>query len=120
MNNLKVFYIHRFLLFWIIVTGCKTTEGLPENVVESVEKRIENGNHSSIAIAVIDNKGVSYYNFGKTGADGKLIDEHSIYEIGSISKIFTAVLLVQEVIEGNISLNDPHRPTSSRGFDYPF
>ena len=110
MNSLKVFQTGIYLLFWLIVTGCKTTDRLPGNVIQSVENRIENGNNPSIAIAVIDSKGISYYNFGKTSANGKLIDEHSIYEIGSISKVFTAILLAQEVVEGKISLDDPIDP----------
>ena len=33
--------------------------------------------------------------------------EHSIYEIGSITKTFTATLLADEVLKGEMKLDDP-------------
>lgn len=83
-----------------------TEEGLTDEVVASIEKRIAEGITPSIAIALIDSSGVRYYNFGKTAEDGKPVDENSIYEIGSISKVFTGILLAQQVVDGEISLDD--------------
>lgn len=70
---------------------------LPSEVVDTIEKRINEGVTPSIAIAVIDSSGIHYHNFGKTAVDGKAVDENTIYEIGSISKAFTAILLAQQV-----------------------
>jgi serine-type D-Ala-D-Ala carboxypeptidase/endopeptidase len=85
----------------------KTEEiGLPQEVVASIEKRIQNGQTPSMALAVIDSSGVKYYNFGKTTLDGKPVDENTIYEIGSISKVFTAILLAQQVLDGDVKLED--------------
>ncbi|WPP49767.1 serine hydrolase [Catalinimonas niigatensis] len=81
-------------------------EGLPKEVVESIEKRIAEGMTPSIAIALIDSSGVQYFNFGKTAEGGKPVDENTIYEIGSISKVFTGILLAQQVLDGDIKLDD--------------
>jgi CubicO group peptidase (beta-lactamase class C family) len=75
-------------------------------VGESVEKRIAEGITPSIAIAIIDRKGIQYFNFGKTSETGNEVDEHTIYEIGSISKVFTGILLAQQVLDGDLKLDD--------------
>lgn len=80
---------------------------LPEEVVASINKRVNEGITPSIAIAMIDAEGVQYFNFGKTSKDGPSVDENTIYEIGSISKVFTGILLAQQVLDGNLQLDDP-------------
>ncbi len=84
----------------------KDRKGLPPEVVESIERRIEEGLTPSITIAIIDSSGVKYFNFGKTAKNGHEVDENTIYEIGSISKVFTGILLAQQVLEGDLKLED--------------
>ncbi|WP_234363996.1 serine hydrolase [Lunatibacter salilacus] len=84
----------------------KVIKDLPPEVVETIENRIEGNATPSISIAVIDSTGIHYYNFGKTAVDGKAVDENTIYEIGSISKAFTAILLAQQVLDGKLKLED--------------
>ena len=79
---------------------------LPTEVVETIEKRIANNYIPSIAIALIDSSGTYYFNFGKTDTDGKKVDENTIYEIGSISKVFTGILLAQQVLDGDLKVED--------------
>ena len=80
---------------------------LPEDVVESIKKRIEVGHSPSYAIGIIDKNGPHYYNFGTKTMNGGSVNEHTIYEIGSISKVFTAILLAQQVVDGKMKLDDP-------------
>ncbi len=110
MRRRKVFYVAFFLFLGWYVAGCQPAVSLdtfPEDVKESIEKRIENETNPSIAIGIIDANGTKYFNFGKTRADGMLVNEHTIYEIGSISKVFTAILLAQQVLDGKVHLDDP-------------
>jgi len=86
------------LVFTSITTWSQKT--LPEDVTASIKKRIEYGYSPSYAVGIIDKDGVRYYNFGTKTLGGASVDEHSIYEIGSISKTFTAILLAQKVLEG--------------------
>jgi len=81
-------------------------KGLPAEVLESIERRIEEGLIPSIAIAIIDSSGVQYFNFGKTAKKGQEVNENTIYEIGSITKVFTGILLAQQVLEGRLNLED--------------
>ncbi|MEM7105339.1 MAG: serine hydrolase [Bacteroidota bacterium] len=81
---------------------------LPDELVDNINKRIENGANVGIAIGIIDENGKQYHNFGhKSLAGNDPVDEHSIFEIGSISKTFTTIILAQMVLEGKLALDDP-------------
>jgi CubicO group peptidase (beta-lactamase class C family) len=94
-------------LFLVISNLCMAQKTLPANVVESIRQRIEYGMNPGIAVGIIDADGVHYFNFGRTSADGKAITEHSIFEIGSITKTFTAIMLADMAIKGQLSIDDP-------------
>ncbi len=101
-----------FLLISFITIQCQNipenneTKGLPAEVLESIERRIEEGLTPSIALALIDSSGIQFFNFGLTAKYGKEVDENTIYEIGSISKVFTGILLAQQVLDGRLKLED--------------
>ncbi|NRB62275.1 MAG: serine hydrolase [Saprospiraceae bacterium] len=82
------------------------TKALPPEIIEAINERITNGYTPSVAIALIDSSGTYYFNFGKTQADGKEVNENTIYEIGSISKVFTGILLAQQVLDGDLQIDD--------------
>lgn len=92
---------------------------LPAEVVEEIEKRISKGITPSMAIAWIDSTGTYFFNFGKTKEDGMEVDENTIYEIGSISKVFTAILLAQQVVDGKLALNDQINDLLPDGIEVP-
>jgi len=79
---------------------------LPEDIVQSILKRIEYGHTPSIVVGIIDKDGPQYYTFGTKTIGGQPVNEHTIYEIGSISKTFTAILLAQMVQEGKLKTDD--------------
>lgn len=80
---------------------------LPEDVVRTVNERLEQGHSPSIVIGIIDKNGPQYYSFGTKSIGGQPVDQHTIYEIGSISKTFTAILLAQMAMKGQVKIDDP-------------
>jgi CubicO group peptidase (beta-lactamase class C family) len=63
--------------------------------------------HTQIAIAIINNGKVNYFGIDKKRDTILWINNHeSVFEIGSISKVFTSTLLANLVIEGKVKLND--------------
>ncbi len=58
--------------------------------------------------AVIDTDGVRFRAAGSTASDsGSPVDSNTIYEIGSITKVFTALLLADAVRRGEVHLDQP-------------
>jgi D-alanyl-D-alanine-carboxypeptidase/D-alanyl-D-alanine-endopeptidase len=82
---------------------------ITEEVKESIKARIENGESVGIVVGIIDSQGKrEFFSFGKTRMKGKRsVDEHSIYEIGSISKVFTGIVFADMVLNHEINMDDP-------------
>src|SRR5690606_21292431 len=65
-------------------------------------------NTAGLAIGVIANGKKGYYYYGETThGNGVLPDKETLFEIGSISKTFTALLLSHAVLQGDVKLDDP-------------
>lgn len=56
---------------------------------------IENGRHQYVELGIADNVSLNP------------VDRDSIFEIGSISKVFTTILLADMVFKGEVTLDDP-------------
>ena len=63
---------------------------------------------TGLSIAVLKNNRTFFYGYGETAKGNKVIpDQNTIFEIGSITKTFTAILLAEAVNSGMANLNDP-------------
>ncbi|MBE7168957.1 MAG: serine hydrolase [Williamsia sp.] len=61
-----------------------------------------------LSIGILKDGKTYFYNYGETRRGNKqLPDEHTLFEIGSITKTFTATLLADAVNSGKIRLDDP-------------
>ncbi|WP_421796171.1 serine hydrolase [Haliscomenobacter sp.] len=103
------------ILIALVALSSFAQKALPAEVIKSIESRIANGYSPSIAIGIIDKDGPQYYLFGSKTAGGQPVNEHTIYEIGSISKTFTGILLAQAVLEEKVKTDDPaqkHLPST--------
>jgi len=64
-------------------------------------------NHTQISIAIIKDGKVNYYGINKKNDTLLSVNnQKSVFEIGSISKVFTSTLLANFVIDGKIQLNN--------------
>lgn len=86
----------------------KSTAKTPVDVaaLREGEAFIKEPTRVGLSIAIIQNGQTYFYNFGTT-EKGKhqLPTQHTAYEIGSISKTFTGLLLAQAVLEKRVSLD---------------
>jgi len=80
-----------------------------EAVRDLLMPQIDPGRESpGYVAAVIDGGGIRLVPAGVSDApDGRALDGDSIFEIGSITKVFTAVLLFDMVQRGEVALTDP-------------
>src|SRR5215471_16547215 len=90
-----------------LVTGMPANAGLlPERVERAAQERIEAGTYQTLVFGVVDGGKSEIQVFGKLD-DGKAPDGDTVYEIGSITKTFTATLLAREVKSGRVTLDTP-------------
>jgi D-alanyl-D-alanine-carboxypeptidase/D-alanyl-D-alanine-endopeptidase len=61
-----------------------------------------------IAVAVIEDGVPRFVSYGHPAlGDDRPINEHTVFEIGSVTKLFTNVLLAEQVLAGKIDLDAP-------------
>jgi CubicO group peptidase (beta-lactamase class C family) len=82
---------------------------LTDKRVDSAARNyIQKANTVGLSIGIIHNGVVHTYNYGETtSGNHQLPETNSIYEIGSITKTFTAILLAYYANEGKLKLTDP-------------
>lgn len=74
-------------------------------------------NNTQLAIAFIKNGDAMFYGvLNKDGCIMRIDNEDKVFEIGSISKVFTATLLANTVLEGNIGLKE----NINKYYNFPF
>ena len=80
-------------------------------VVEKSARKFMSDQHSvGLSVGIFNANKVYTYNFGEVEkGKGQRPTEHTIYEIASITKTFTGVLLAQAVIENKVRLDDDVR-----------
>ena len=96
--------LNRHIAAWSLavfsLTAVPANAGLlPERVENAAHKRIAAGTYQTLVFGVVDGDKSEIVSFGRLG-DGKAPDRNSVYEIGSITKTFTATLLAQACSPG--------------------
>jgi CubicO group peptidase (beta-lactamase class C family) len=79
---------------------------LPERVASAARESVAEGMYQTLVFGVVDRDQSAVVTFG-TLDDGKAPDGDTVYEIGSITKTFTATLLAQDVLSGRVTLDTP-------------
>lgn len=68
------------------------------------------GCHVGLSLAVVNSDGSHYYDYGETTRSGaKLADRRSIYEIASVTKVFTAALAAKALVDKRMTLDGDFR-----------
>ncbi len=77
-------------------------------VQASIRARVDYAYNPGIVVGMVNADGRAYFGYGQTAYDsGVLPDAHTLYEIGSVTKVFTATLLAEMVARGEVQLDDP-------------
>lgn len=84
----------------------EVTDDEVKNILQDRIDRAKRG--VGIVVGLVDEKGARVITYGKASQDSKqVLDGNSVFEIGSVTKVFTATLLADMVERGEVSLNDP-------------
>src|SRR5262249_3387491 len=79
---------------------------MSERVEKAAQERVAAGTYQTLVFGVVDGDKSEIVAFGKLD-DGRAPDGDSVYEIGSITKTFTATLLARAVLSGRVTLDLP-------------
>ncbi len=104
---MKNLFVSICLIMTVFIGHAQETT-ITTEVKENIQARVESGENVGISVAFVNGDRVDFYNYGTTDLKQNVqVDEHSVYEIGSISKVFTCIMLADEVLKGRMKLSDP-------------
>jgi CubicO group peptidase (beta-lactamase class C family) len=91
----------------------KITDKLKETIQSLVDN---NKTNAAIVVGLVDPNGTQFYGYGNmSNANHITVNKDTIFAIGSITKVFTTILLADMVNRGLVNLDDPiekYLPTS--------
>jgi D-alanyl-D-alanine-carboxypeptidase/D-alanyl-D-alanine-endopeptidase len=108
---------------WPDLVSVRIRAGTPTDAeIEAILRQRIVREHQGIGmvVGVIDKRGRRTIAFGRSDAsDPRPLDGKTMFEIGSISKVFTSLLLVEGVRRGELTLDDPASRFAPRGVMIP-
>lgn len=114
----------KFILTIALITGslCVSLAQsiIPEDVRTNIRQRVDNGTLTGVVIGIIDGDKTEFFSYGVRSLTGKEpVNEHSVFEIGSITKTFTGIILADRVLKGKMKLEDPLQQYLPEGVTAP-
>jgi beta-lactamase class C len=77
-------------------------------VVQKIQPIVPKGGGGGVAVAVRMNGNTQFFNYGMAdNAQNRPVTADSIFNLGSVGKVFATTLLAQAVKQGELSLDDP-------------
>ena len=93
---------------YTVATSNLLATALDKQIDAKVRPYINKVNTVGLCIGIVKDNAATIYGYGETVKRNKKIpDAYSIFEIGSVTKTFTATLLAYYVSENKVALSDP-------------
>ncbi|MFC3096145.1 serine hydrolase [Alteromonas sediminis] len=105
-------YLTRYMLFTIFMVAVLPMMAKAEDIYSALNDDIARYAHSlgidAVAIEVVDSQGsVWSYGLGEVHTSNKLVDRNTPFRVGSVTKLFTDIALMQLVEKGVVDLAKP-------------
>lgn len=106
-------HIAKSILTGAFFIACGTTTGFAQERVEDtvnavIQPLMKQQDIAGMAVAITHNGERHYFNYGVASKDTKqAVTDQTLFEIGSVSKTFTATLGAYAQAQGKLSLSDP-------------
>lgn len=105
---------------FVVAAPAYAAEPLPGLVDRLAQPYVESETIVGMTIGVIRGEETAVRGFGTfSGSDPRVPDGKTIYEIGSVSKVFTSLLLAEAVADGRLSLVTPVDELLPKGVTMP-
>ncbi len=80
---------------------------VPADVEANIRLRVDYGYAPAIVVGLRNADGATYFAYGQTDrTDGRPVDERTLFEIGSITKVFTTTVLADMAEHGELRLTN--------------
>ena len=98
------------LALLVMLSAASRTDAQSENQAEIVREEVgalmAQTGFNSVSVAIVEQGELSTYHFGQL-SDGASPDDETLYDIGSLTKTHTGLLLALAVSDGLLALDDP-------------
>jgi CubicO group peptidase (beta-lactamase class C family) len=92
----------------VMTRGAEPARPVTREQVDALVKPLIAGEWvSGLVVGIVSPQGSQVYGYGESGTKGSPPDGRSVFEIGSVSKVFTGVLLADAVTRKEVALDDP-------------
>ncbi len=107
MNVLKMSILKKIFLSCLLIPILNFA--MSEVEIENIMKKcVDEGHTPGMVIGIIKESGTKFYKYGNMAIDDATpIDENTVFETGSITKIFTSLLFTQMIQNGDVKFDDP-------------
>lgn len=108
MSTIPCVLVVAVLVFAASRYRCSADVLPPDSQIEQIIRdRVAAKQQCGIVVGVIDASGQRIFAAGKTSLDGPAANGDTLYEVGSVTKVFTGLLLADMAQRGEVNLNDP-------------
>jgi len=100
----------KYILITVLLLAANITFGqIPIDSIKAIiQREVANKRSKSIIVGIVDANGRQIFAAGQlSDTDNRLPDGNTIYEIGSITKVFTSLSLADMSLKKQLSLTDP-------------
>ncbi|MGY3213308.1 serine hydrolase domain-containing protein [Mucilaginibacter sp. HD30] len=105
---LAIIYCSALFLWSTNTAFAQPGAGIAASTIEAIGQRfVQTPGHIGLSVCIIKNGKAYSYHFGSTASKkGTKPTDSTIYEIASVTKTFTGILLAHAILEKRIALND--------------
>ncbi|HEX7124022.1 MAG TPA: serine hydrolase domain-containing protein [Gemmatimonadaceae bacterium] len=103
---------------WALAAPPASAQGIADStVLRLIKPRVDSGRNPGIVVGILEDGRTRIVAYGRSGAPNGALDGNTVFEIGSITKVFTGTLLALMAERGEVALDAPvaqYLPSSVR------
>ncbi len=89
-------------------TNIENTMDMNMDIQALLQEYVDDNESVGASVGLIDKGKINFFSYGKRSVDGnEAVSEDTVFEIGSITKVFTTLALMDMVAKGEVQLDDP-------------